>query len=134
MGRMNLVMIIVIVAVFGWLHAWPDGLVGQRAPSVAVAAESLNVEGLPKDPKAFRAQVDQIIAKVDSLLAKLKNNPKATPMVLDLMQTRDNILREILKMEVTPDGAKWTLSEGRASVEAMLRLLKDQYDKAAGMV
>jgi hypothetical protein len=130
---MNLVMIIVIVAVFGWLYAWPDGLVGQRAPGVAVAAESLNVEGLPKDPKAFRAQVDQIIGKVDALLAKLKSNPKATPMVLDLMQTRDNILREILKMEVTPDGAKWTLADGRASIEAMLRLLKEQYDKAAGM-
>jgi len=130
---MNLRMIIVIVAVFGWLHAWPDGLVRLGALSVAVAAESFNVDGLPKDPRAFRAQVDQIIGKVDALLAKLKSNPKATPMVLDLMQTRDNIRREILKMEVTPDGAKWTLADGRASVEAMLKLLKEQYDKAAGM-
>lgn len=123
MGRMTVKKLAVGLTMVGALSGW----------GVALAADSLNVDGLPKDSRAFLVQVDQIISKVDSLLAKLKSNPKATPMVLDLMQTRDNIKREILKMQVTPDGAKWTLADGRASVEAMLKLLKDQYDKAAGM-
>lgn len=133
MGRMNMKSALVISAAFGLLSVWPGGPVAQPGiPGAALAAE-LNVEGLPKEPKAFRAQVEQILGKVDSLVAKLKGNASALPVVLDLLQTRDNILREILKMEVTPEGAKWTLAEGRASVEAMLRLLAEQYEKASTM-
>ncbi|MER3423923.1 MAG: hypothetical protein C4293_12505 [Nitrospiraceae bacterium] len=132
MGRMGVRQWLLIVA-FGCFSVWPNWFVGQPGVSGVALAADLNVEGLPKEPKAFRTQVEQILGKVDGLVAKLKGNASALPVVLDLIQTRDNIMREILKMEVTPDGAKWTLAEGRASVEAMLRLLRDQYEKASTM-
>jgi hypothetical protein len=132
MGTMTTWKSALVVGTLGCLAVWFGGAVPQmEVPGIALAADSLNVEGLPKDPKAFRAQVDQILSKATSLIDKLKGNEKALPAVLDLMQTRDNVLREIPKMESTPDGSKWTLDEGRASVEAMLKLLRDQYDKAA---
>ena len=120
------------IATIGVWHVWLSGPAGQPgSPGIAIAAEALNVEGLPKEPKAFRLQVEQILGKVDSLVTKLKGNAQALPAVLDLMQTRDNVMREILKVEATPDGSKWTLAEGRASVEAMLKLLQVQYEKAS---
>jgi hypothetical protein len=126
-----------VVAAIGCFSVWLGGIVGSKGPSgvpgSAFAAESLNVEGLPKDPKGYRAQVDQILKKADSLIEKLKGNKAAQAVCLDLIQTRDNVLREILKTESTPDGSKWTLDEGRASVDAMLKLLKDQYEKALPM-
>lgn len=124
-----------IVMTLVCFHLWLGGVVGQFGiTGIALAASaSLNVEDLPKDPRAYRVQVEQILIKANSMIDKLKGNQSALAAVLDLIQTRDNILREILKMEVTPDGSKWTLDEGRASVDAMLKLLKDQYDKAAGM-
>jgi hypothetical protein len=134
MGRKTIRRLVPVFALLGWWYIWLGGSVEHPGvPWEALAAEELKIEGLPKDPKAFRTQLEQIIAKVDSLIGKLKGNAEALPMVLDLMQTRDNVMRELLKMEVTPDGSKWTLPEGRASVEAMLKLLKAQYDKAAGM-
>ncbi|MEW6543763.1 MAG: hypothetical protein AB1411_09135 [Nitrospirota bacterium] len=96
-------------------------------------SDAFSVEPLPKDPKEFRRQVDQIVGKADSLIGKLKANPKAAAAVLDLVQTRDNILREVVKVEGTPDGSKWTFNEMRDSVGAMLKLLKDQYDKASSL-
>ncbi|WP_447972224.1 hypothetical protein [Nitrospira sp. Kam-Ns4a] len=96
---------------------------------VALAADTLTIEGLPKDPKAYRAQVDQILKKADALIEKLKEKPNPPPIVLDLIQTRDNILREIFKVENKPEGSKWFDQEMRDSVDAMLRLLKQQYDK-----
>lgn len=112
-----------------WLGgAGPPGSLG-----IASAADALTIEGLPKDPKAYRAQVDQILKKVDGLIDKLKDNSTATAIVLDLLQTRDDILREIPKVEVKPDGAKWTLQEGRESVDAKLKLLKALYDTAAAL-
>lgn len=99
--------------------------------SVALAADTLTIEGLPKDPKAYRAQVDQILKKADALIEKLKAQPDRPPIVLDLIQTRDNILREIFKVESKPEGSKWFDQEMRDSVDAMLKLLKQQYDKAA---
>ncbi len=106
---------------------------GSFSIDLVYAADTLTVDSLPKDPKAYRAQVEQILKKVDALIGKLKGNPNATPMVLDLIQTRDDILREIPKAETTPAGSKWSLEEGRASVDAKLKLLKDQYDKASGL-
>ncbi len=97
---------------------------------VALAADTLTIEGLPKDPKAYRAQVDQLLKKADALIEMLKGKPNPPPIVLDLIQTRDNILREIFKVENKPEGAKWFDQEMRDSVDAMLRLLKQQYDKA----
>ncbi len=99
----------------------------------APAVDTINVEHLPKDPKDFRKHVDQIIGKVDGLVQKLKGNKNAESIVMDLLQTRDNVLREIPKVEGTPDGAKWLVKDMRESVEAMLKLLKVQYEKAAGM-
>lgn len=133
MGWMSIRMLALVLTPFGFAQVWLGGSVGQPgAPGIALAAEaSLNVEGLSRDPKAFRSQVDQIIRHVDSLLQKLKENQKARGAVLDLMQTRDNVLREIGKVENTPDGAKWKSGEARESVELMLRLLKTQYEKAA---
>lgn len=98
---------------------------------VALAADALKADGLPSDPRQFRAAVDQLLAKVDSVIAKLKSTPGAQGMVLDLMQTRDNVLREISKIDGAPGDAKWNAKEMRESVESMLKLMKEQYDKAA---
>jgi hypothetical protein len=76
--------------------------------------------------------VDQLISKTDSLIAKLKAKPASQAMVLDLMQTRDDILREIAKIDSAPGDAKWTAQEMRESVQSKLKLLKEQYDKAVG--
>ncbi len=100
---------------------------------LAEAAEPLTIDGLPQDPKAYRAQIEQLLKKVDELVNKLKGNPEALPVVLDLQQTRDDIMRELPKAETVPDGAKWTIEEGRASIEAKLQLLKALYDKASDL-
>lgn len=123
-----------VVAIFsGCIVLWLADMHGQRRMSgVVFAADELKVDGLPNDPKQFRAQVDQILTKVDSLIKKLKANPNVQAMVLDLMQTRDDILREISKIESAPGDAKWTSREMRDSVQAKLKLLKEQYDKAVG--
>lgn len=123
-----------VMTAFVCLYIWLGGQSGQPGDfDIARAAETLNIEGLPKDPKAYRAQVDQILKKVDGLIDKLKGKQNALPVVLDLIQTRDDILREIPKVEHTPDGSKWTLQEGRDSVDAKLKLLKVQYEKASGL-
>lgn len=114
----------------GCLAAWPEPSRQHPVSGLVFAAESLKLEGLAKDPKQFRTQVDQILAKVDGMIEKLKQDPKALALVLDLMQTRDNILREIPKIDAAPGDAKWTAQEMRESVQAMLMLLKEQYDKA----
>lgn len=103
--------------------------IGSFSIGTAVADE-LKVDNLPADPKAYRTQVDQIIGKVDTLIGKL-NGKGASPALLDLIQIRDNVLRELPKVENAPDGAKWTAKDARESVDAMLRLLKQQYEKAS---
>ena len=100
-------------------------------PTVALAADTLNVDNLPNEPGQLKAQVEKIVAKVDGLVGKLKGNPAAQALVLDLMQTRDNLMRELPKVDSSPGDAKWKAKEMRHSVENMLRLLKDQYEKAA---
>lgn len=117
----------------GYIVSGLGDLIGSRGMSgVAFAADALKIDGLSHDPKQFRTQVDQLISKADSLIAKLKANPNNQAVVLDLMQTRDDILREIPKIDSAPGDAKWTANEMRSSVESKLKLLKDQYDKAAG--
>lgn len=99
--------------------------------SVGVAmAEELKIDNLPGDPKAYRTQVERIIGQVDTLIAKLRGQG-SSPALLDLLQTRDNVLREVPKVESAPDGSKWTSREARESVDAMLRLLKQQYEKTS---
>jgi len=108
------------------------GLVaGPVAPTGLAYAAELNVDNLPGDPKAFRAQVDQIVGRVSSIIEKAKDSKGTDPALLDLIQTRDNILREVPKVEHTPDGAKWTAKEAQASVQSMLKLLKTQLDKVS---
>ncbi|MGH7205887.1 MAG: hypothetical protein ACREI2_06725 [Nitrospiraceae bacterium] len=135
MGRLTSRTLTLVLAMLGFFQVWLGGSVGQPGvPGIALAAESLNVEGLPKDPKAYRAQVDQILKKVDGLIEKLKGSQKVpTAVVLDLIQTRDNVTREIFKVENKPDGSKWSAQDMRESVDAMLRLLKAQYEKATEM-
>jgi hypothetical protein len=126
---------IATLAAFGVLSLWLAGTTARMGGAdLALAAEELKVEGLPSDAKGFRAQIEQIISKVDRLIEKLKGNPKASVTVLDLIQTRDNVLRELPKVENQPAGSKWTEKEARESVDWMLRLLKAQYDKAASSV
>lgn len=117
---------LVVLAALGWSLLW------SVEPPQPAAAESLNVDNLPKDAKEFRRSVDQIIKRVDGLLGKLKDKPDALTAWMDLVQTRDNILREIEKLDAK-DGSKWTAGEARESVELMLKLLKAQYEKAAGL-
>jgi hypothetical protein len=120
------------LAAFGVLSLWLTGTAARRGdPDLALAAEEWQVEGLPRDPKSFRAQIEQIISRVDKLIEKLKRNPNASTTILDLIQTRDTVLRELPKVENQPPGSKWSKKEARESVEWMLRLLKAQYDKAA---
>lgn len=133
MRRMHYWMWRWIPAVLVCTPLWLGGVELPGSVGDASAADALSIDGLPKDPKAYRAQVDQLLKKVDGLIEKLKGNPTATAIVLDLLQTRDDILREIPKAEVKPDGAKWTLQEGRESVDAKLKLLKALYDKAAAL-
>ena len=120
------------LAAFGVMTLWLISTTARMGgPDLALAAEELKVEGLPSDAKGFRAQIEQIISKVDKLIDKLKGNHNASTMVLDLIQTRDTVLRELPKVENQPAGSKWSEKEARESVERMLRLLKAQYDKAA---
>lgn len=132
--RMTIVRMSLSVGIMlGGLLVWLGNVPGSdRSSGIVLAADGLKIDGLSNDPRQFRAQVDQILARVDSLIKKLKGTPTAQAIALDLMQTRDNILREIVKMEGTPGDAKWTAQEMRESVQAMLKLLKEQYDKAAG--
>lgn len=110
-----------------------DDIHGVRGTSGnALAAEVLKIDGLSSDPKQFRIQVDQLISKTDTLIAKLRANPNNQAIILDLLQTRDDILREIPKIDYAPGDAKWTAREMIESVQSKLKLLKDQYDKAAG--
>jgi hypothetical protein len=123
------------LAAFGVLSLWLAGMTAGRGDAaLALAAEELKVEGLPGDAKGFHSQVQQIISKVDRLIEKLKGNPDASTMALDLIQTRDNVLRELPKIENQPVGSKWTEKEARESVDWMLRLLKTQYEKAASSI
>jgi hypothetical protein len=126
-------MALVVGIVSGCTVLWLGDIPGQQGMSgVVFAADALKIEGLSNDPKQFRAQVDQILTKVESLIKKLKANPKAQALVLDLMQTRDDILREIPKIESAAGDAKWSSKEMYDSVQAKLKLLKEQYDKAVG--
>jgi hypothetical protein len=120
-----------LAAAVGGLVVWLGGSVERPgALGLVHAADTLTIEGLPKEPRSYRAQVDQILKKADALIEKLRGKPEARPIVLDLIQTRDNILREISKVESRPDGSKWFDKEMRDSVDAMLKLLKSQYDRA----
>jgi hypothetical protein len=95
-------------------------------------ADSLNVEGLPKDPAAYKTKVDEILAKVDQVIGKMKGDQKNFAVVADLMMTRDNVMREISKVQSKPEGSKWG-PEMRESVDDMLKLLAVQYEKATSM-
>jgi hypothetical protein len=101
--------------------------------AIALAAEAMKIDGLSKDPKQFRVQVEQLLNKTDTLIAKLRGNPAYQAAVLDLLQTRDDILRELPKVESAPGDAKWTAEEMMESVQSKLKLLKEQYDKASGL-
>ncbi len=117
----------------GWILFWNVDLSGLRPrPGVASAADSLTVDALPSDARQFRAHVEQIIIKVDALIEQLRNRPNSRALILDLLQTRDDILREIPKIDSAPGDAKWNQKEMRESVQDKLKLLKGQYDKAAG--
>jgi hypothetical protein len=95
-------------------------------------ADSLNIDGLPKDPAAYKSKVDEILAKVDQVIGKMKGDQKNFAIVADLIMTRDNVAREISKVQSKPEGSKWG-PEMRESVDDMLKLLAVQYEKATSM-
>jgi hypothetical protein len=97
---------------------------------LAFAADSLQIDSLSSNAKQFRNQVEQLVDKTDTLIAKLKPNPESQAVVLDLMQTRDDIMRELPKVDTAPGDAKWTAQEMIESVQSKLKLLKEQYDQA----
>lgn len=133
MHRTMVRMILLGLICGGFIVAGFGDLIGSREMSgMALAADVLKIDGLSTDPKQFRTQVDQLISKTDTLIAKLRANPNNQAIVLDLLQTRDDILREIPKIDSAPGDAKWTAREMIESVQSKLKLLKDQYDKAAG--
>lgn len=99
---------------------------------VGFAADALKIDELSSGPKEFHTQVDQLISKTESLIAKLGANPNNQAIALDLLQIRDDSLREIPKIDSAPGDAKWTARVMIESVQSKLKLLKDQYDKAAG--
>jgi hypothetical protein len=101
-----------------------------RVVETALAADTLKIDGLSKDSKQFRAQVEQLLKKTDVLIARLRTNPAFQTVVLDLLQTHDDILRELPKIDSAPGDARWTAKEMFESVQSKLKLLKDQYDKA----
>lgn len=101
--------------------------------AIAFAAEALKIDGLSHDPKQFRVQVEQLVNKTDGLIAKLRGNPEFQALVLDLLQTRDDILRELPKIDSAPGEAKWTGKEMMESVRSKLNLLKQLYDKGSGL-
>ena len=118
----------------GCLMAGLGDIYGSRGTSgIALAADVLKIDGLSNDAKQFRTQVEQLVNKTDALITKLKADPAQQAVVLDLMQTRDDILRELPKIDSAPGDAKWTAKDMRESVESKLKLLKNQYDKAVGL-
>lgn len=132
MNRAMLKLVLPVAALGAYTLLLPAGMPGgQTGSGIVLAAEGLKVENLSNDPKQFRAQVDQALAKVSTLIEKLKSKPEARAIVLDLMQTRDNVLRELPKIDGNPGDAKWGSQEMRDSVKAMLMLLQEQYEKAA---
>ncbi len=117
----------------GWILLWNVDLsIVHPRPGVAFAVDFLAVDGLPSDTRQFRAQVEKIIGKVDILIEQLRDKPNSRAAILDLLQTRDDILREVPKLDSAPGDAKWSQKEMRESVQDKLKLLKGQYDKAAG--
>lgn len=108
------------------------GLVGLALPIPAqAAAEPLDVEGLPQHPEAYKQQVDRIVKRVDTLIDKVKAERAGEPALLELVQARDNVQDEAVKVVYHPPESRWTTEEARESTDAMLRVLKAQYDKAA---
>jgi hypothetical protein len=113
-----------LAILFGILLGWM--LLG----NMTFAAEPLKVDGLPDEPRQFRAAVDSVIKKVDTLVEQLRGKADSQAIILDLLQTRDDILREVPKIDASPGDAKWTQKEMRESVQDKLKLLKTQYEKA----
>lgn len=106
-------------------------LVGMVALHQGPASAEIDLDGLSDNPKQFRAQVEQLVASADAMMTKLQNKTEHEALVLDLQQTRDDILRELPKVESKPGEAQWTTEEMVESVKSKLRLLKDQYEKAS---
>lgn len=127
------IMAILAGMLLGWILLWHVDLsVLRPRTGVASAADSLTVDSLPNDARQFRFQVEKIIGKVDALIEQLRDKPNSRATILDLVQTRDDILREVPKLDSAPGDAKWSQKEMRESVQDKLRLLKGQYDKAVG--
>lgn len=96
------------------------------------AEDTLDVENIPDDPKALRVKVEKTVGKVDGLINKLKSDPEKAHLVMDLQMTRDNLMRELPKVESGPNGSKWLASDMKESVTSMMKLLALQYEKAQG--
>jgi hypothetical protein len=126
------VSVYLIVAAIG-MAAWAGGFVAPLGLSTSpvFAAATLNVEGLPEDPTAYRESVKGILDQTDRLIGKLKEDPSKEVVALELIQARDNVYQEAYKIDHFPEGATWTAEEARANTDAMLKHLKTEYDKAS---
>jgi len=100
-------------------------------PAGAEATEELKVEGLPQEPEAYKRQVDRIVERVDALIDKMSKEKSGEPALLELIQARDNVKEEALKVVYRPEEARWTTEEARESTDAMLKFMKAQYEKAS---
>lgn len=110
------------------------GLISLALPGPAQAGvEPLNVEGLSQQPEAYKQQVDRIVNRVDTFIDKMKAEKAGEPVLLELMQARDNVQDEAVKVVYHPPESRWTTEEARESTDAMLRVLKAQYEKAADL-
>ena len=131
--RRSLLRTVLVMTAVG-LAVWLGGLAGMPGSvgsSAALAAESLNVEGLPENPTAYRQSVRQILDRTDRLIDQLKEDPSKEVVALELIQARDNVYQEAYKVDHFPEGAAWTAEEARANTDAMLKNLKAEYEKAA---
>lgn len=122
-------MVLAAVGLAVWLGG--PAMPGSFGQPDALAAESLNVEGLPENPTAYRESVKQILDRVDRLIDKLKEDQSKEVLALELIQARDNVYQEAYKIDHFPEGASWTAEEARANTDAMLKNLKSEYEKAA---
>lgn len=102
----------------GWILLWNVDLSGLRPrPVVATAADMLTVGVPTHDPRQFRVHVEQIVSKLDALIEQLRGRPNSRAIILDLLQTRDALLREVPNIDSALGDAKWNQKEMPESVE-----------------
>ena len=116
------------------------GLAWQGGAPASARAESIDVDSLPGDKKAYRSSVKKFLKKVDGMIANLKANSGSLDLpegkrpdrvILELISLRDITERELEKFDFTEHG-KFTEDEVRNSVNRALTILGERYEQAEG--